>query len=40
MRVVRRMPDVLRVERTLAGTRRAESRRNARAARTGSPPAL
>ncbi len=38
MRVVRRMPDVLRVERTIAGARRADSSRGARRS-GGTPPA-
>jgi (p)ppGpp synthase/HD superfamily hydrolase len=37
MRVVRRMPDVLRVERTLAGARRPEGTRSGRGPRM--PPA-
>jgi GTP pyrophosphokinase len=40
VRVVRRMPDVLRVERTMAGVRRAENTRNGRGPRTPSAPAV
>jgi len=39
VRVVRRMPDVLRVERTIAGTRRPENTRGARALRNPPAPA-
>jgi GTP pyrophosphokinase len=40
VRIVRRMPDVLRIERTIAGVRRAENTRNGRGLRKPPAPAV